>query len=203
MTSFLPGNVLPPLVHTGIVVSKCCSTQPWLFLHKMSCLSMTVCRRGPNAWFTCLNQRSSIHTTSILAKNKQAGRHRPSPKGDKPLTYEMANFPHTIAVRKGWNSWNTSALEDTVRRSETVTEDFTIRRFITGTWHRLFISDIIIKRRGNMIIVSGLVVQSLLPRKMYFLIGYTEEILSYLLKCPVKMEIQTLSDRKDVVFKYI
>jgi small subunit ribosomal protein S24 len=149
-----------------------------------------------------MNQSSSFHTTSLLEK-KQAGRHRPSPKGDKPLTYEMANHPHTIAMRKSWNSWNTSILKDGVRLSETIMEDFTIRRFMAGTWHKLFLSDIIIKRRGNLICISGIVIQSLLPRKMYFLIGYTEEILSYLLKCPVKLELQTVSDRKDVVFRYI
>lgn len=153
---------------------------------------------------TCLqaNHVASIYTTNSLQK-KQAGRHRPSLRQDKPLTYEQANFPHLIFVRKGWNSWNTATLKDSVRLPETVTDDFTIRRFIQGTWHRLFLSEVIIKRRGNMIIIAGLVIQSLLPRKMYFLIGYTEEILSYLLKCPVKMELQTVSDRKDVIFKYI
>jgi len=115
----------------------------------------------------------------------------------------MANKPDQIGHRKGWNSWNTSVVKGGVRIAETTLEDFTIRKFMEGTWHRLFLSNIIIKRRGNMIVVSGLVIQSLLPRKMYFLIGYTEEILSYLLKCPVKLELQTVSDRKSVIFKYI
>jgi len=38
---------------------------------------------------------------------------------------------------------------------------------------------------------------------MYFLIGYTEELLSYWMQCPVTLELQTVGDRKDVVFKYI
>jgi small subunit ribosomal protein S24 len=37
---------------------------------------------------------------------------------------------------------------------------------------------------------------------MYFLIGYTEEILSALLKTPVKMEIQTIENKDDVIFTY-
>lgn len=141
-------------------------------------------------------------TTPVCLK-KVAGRHRPSERQDKPLTYEQANPPYRIAHRKSWNSWNTSNLLDGIRRSETATEDFFIRRFMAGTWHRLFLTEVIIKRRGNMIVIGGIVLQSLHPRKMYFLIGYSEEILSYVLKCPVKLELQTVADRKDVVFKYI
>jgi hypothetical protein len=37
---------------------------------------------------------------------------------------------------------------------------------------------------------------------MYFLIGYTEEILSALFKTPVKMEIQTIENKDDVIFTY-
>jgi hypothetical protein len=38
---------------------------------------------------------------------------------------------------------------------------------------------------------------------MYFLIGYTEELLSLWLKCPVRLELQTTSSDKDIVYKYI
>lgn len=41
----------------------------------------------------------SFHATACVNKI-QAGRYRKSPKGDKPLTYEMANPPHFIGVRK-------------------------------------------------------------------------------------------------------
>jgi small subunit ribosomal protein S24 len=53
-----------------------------------------------------------------------------------------------------------------------------------------------------MIILSGLVTRTTHPRRMYFLIGYTEEILSTLLKTPVKMEIQTIDNKDDVIFTY-
>lgn len=148
-----------------------------------------------------LTTRSFV-TTGVCLK-KVAGRFKVSVRGDKPLTYEQANPPHVIGHRKSWNSWNTSNLMDGIRRSETATEDFFIRRFMAGTWHKLFLSEVIIKRRGNLIVVGGIVIQNLLPRKMYFLIGYTEQLLSYVLKCPVKLELQTVSDRKDVVFKYV
>lgn len=82
-------------------------------------------------------------------------------------------------------------------------DDFLIRRFMTGTWPGLLASEVIIKRRHNMIVVACLVFQHLTPRKIYFLLGYSEEMLSFLLKCPVKLEIQTVQDKKDVIFKMI
>ncbi|GJQ77650.1 putative 28S ribosomal protein S24 [Trypoxylus dichotomus] len=144
----------------------------------------------------------AIHTTAACLK-AQAGRYRISPKKDFPLTYEMANPPHQIAHRKSWNSWNTSSVQGGLRTSETAVEDVFIRRFMTGTWHGLFVSEIIIKRQHNMIRIAGIVRQSISPRKMYFLIGYTEELLSFWLQCPTKLELQTIADRRDVIFKYI
>lgn len=90
-----------------------------------------------------------------------------------------------------------------LRPSETAVDDEFIRRFVTGTWQNLFVSEIIIKRQHNMIRVAGIVVRAIPPRKMYFLIGYTEELLSYWLQCPLKLELQTVDSKKDVVFKYI
>ncbi|KRT83048.1 hypothetical protein AMK59_4545 [Oryctes borbonicus] len=144
----------------------------------------------------------AIHTTAACHKS-QAGRYRITPKKDFPLTYEMANPPHQIAHRKSWNSWNTSSTEGGLRTSETAVEDMFIRKFMKGTWHGLFMSEIIIKRQHNMIRIAGIVLQSISSRKMYFLIGYTEELLSFWLQCPTKLELQTVSDKKDVVFKYI
>jgi small subunit ribosomal protein S24 len=52
----------------------------------------------------------------------------------------------------------------------------------------------------NMIYIGALVLRSLAiqPRKIYFLVGYTEELLSCLLSCPVKLEIQTVQIKQDV-----
>lgn len=145
----------------------------------------------------------AVSTSSSLHKHVQAARYKTSKKGDKPLTYEMSGPPHTIAHIKSWNSWNTANMLDGLRPSETAVEDEFMRRFLRGTWHNLFLSEIIIKRQHNIIRLGGIVERSIHPRKMYFLIGYTEELLSHWLQCPVKMEIQTVENRKDVVFRYI
>lgn len=135
----------------------------------------------------------------------------------------MANPPHYIAHRKSWNSWNTckypiqfnyiktnkefllfpATIVDGLRPAETAVEDIFIRRFIGGTWHSLVCSEVIIKRQHNHIRIAAIMRQSVSARKMYFLIGYCEELLAYWLQCPVTLELQTVADKKDVVFKYI
>ena len=45
--------------------------------------------------------------------------------------------------------------------------------------------------------------KNLSASKIYFLIGYTEELLSMWLKCPVKLELQFVPDYKDVIFTYV
>jgi small subunit ribosomal protein S24 len=94
-------------------------------------------------------------------------------------------------------------LEGGLRASETAVEDMFIRKFMVGTWHSLFVSEVIIKRQHNIIRIAGIIRRSIGTRKMYFLIGYTEEFLSFWLQCPIKLELQTVADRRDVVFKYI
>lgn len=80
-------------------------------------------------------------------------------------------------------------------------EDIFIRRFIYGTFHGCLADELVIKRRGNIIVICALMLQKLPPQKFYFLIGYTETLLSHFYKCPVKMEIQTLEQR--AVYKYV
>ncbi|XP_076247315.1 mitochondrial ribosomal protein S24 isoform X1 [Calliopsis andreniformis] len=146
--------------------------------------------------------KRNLHISGVLNRT-QAGRYRPKRKQPQPLTYEMANPPHFIVARKSWNSWNTSNVQDGNRPAETALEDIFIRRFITGTWHGLFVSEIIIKRQHNLIRIAGIVVRRVSPGKMYFLIGYSEALLSYWLHCPVKMEIVTTQDKEDVIYKVI
>ncbi|KAL7298586.1 hypothetical protein TKK_0008357 [Trichogramma kaykai] len=143
-----------------------------------------------------------IHTTSITNR-VQSGRYRVTLKKNRPLTYEMAYQPCHIAHKKSWNSWNTSNIDGGNRVMETTIEDMFIRRFMTGTWHALFVSEIIIKRHHNMVRIAGIILRNLDPRKIYFLTGYSEELLSYYLHCPVKIELQTVEKREDVVYKYI
>ncbi|XP_035205663.1 28S ribosomal protein S24, mitochondrial-like, partial [Stegodyphus dumicola] len=144
-----------------------------------------------------------LFSVTPICSKSHAGRYRRTKRHDKPLTYEQFNGPHQIHHRKSWNTWNTSNLLDGLRSSETAVEDFFIRKFMFGTWHRLFVSEVIIKRRHNLIVIAGIIVRNIQVRKLYFLIGYTEEMLSYIFKCPVKLELQSTKDKTDVVFKYV
>ena len=67
---------------------------------------------------------------------------------------------------------------------------------------RLF-SQVIIKRQHNLIRIAAIIGRTRPNRTIYFLIGYTEELLSLWLKCPVKLELQTTSHEADTVYKYI
>lgn len=145
---------------------------------------------------------AGLHTTNVMA-SKKAGRHKTTIKRDKPLTYEMANKPDMIGVRKSWNSLNSSGLLESIRTAETAHEDIFIRKFVHGTWPRLVASDVVIRRRGNVIILNFMCLRLSSPTSIYFLIGYTEEILSYVLKCNVKIELQTIQMQSDLTYKYI
>lgn len=85
--------------------------------------------------------------------------------------------------------------------AERTVEDVFIRRFMFGTFHGCLANEIVIKRRGNLLNVCAVMLQKLPPQKFYFLIGYTESLLSHFYKCPVKLEIQTLQDK--IVYKYL
>ncbi|XP_066975310.1 small ribosomal subunit protein uS3m isoform X4 [Macrobrachium rosenbergii] len=82
----------------------------------------------------------SLHTSSVAFK-VQSGRYKVTRDQSRPLTYEMANQPCMIGHRKSWNSWNTTSLYEGLREPETAVEDMFIRKFMTGTWHDLFVSE--------------------------------------------------------------
>jgi len=94
-------------------------------------------------------------------------------------------------------------IKDGNRPSETAVEDMFIRQFMMGTWHNLFASEIIIKRQHNIIRIAGIITRTIAPYKIYFLTGYTEELLSYWLQCPIKVELVTIENKKEMIFKYI
>lgn len=87
--------------------------------------------------------------------------------------------------------------------SPTVISDMFIRKFISGTWHDLFVTEITIKRQANLIRIGGIVQRSVHARKIYWLIGYCEEMLGGWLQCVVKMEVVTIGGKREVVFKYV
>ncbi|XP_047425897.1 28S ribosomal protein S24, mitochondrial [Mugil cephalus] len=140
-----------------------------------------------------------LHVTAACCKNR-AARIRVG-KGNTPLTYEQAHHPHHIAHRKGWLSQHTSNLKGEEGAAERTVEDVFIRRFMYGTFHGCLANEVVIKRRGNLLIICGLMIQKLQPQKFYFLIGYSETLLSHFYKCPVKLEIQTLPEK--AVYKYL
>jgi len=94
-------------------------------------------------------------------------------------------------------------IKDGNRPSETALEDMFIRQFMCGTWPNLFASEIIIKRQHNIIRIAGIITRTIAPSKIYFLTGYTEELLSYWLQCLIKVELVTIDNKKEIIFKYI
>lgn len=78
-----------------------------------------------------------------------------------------------------------------------------IRKFVTGTFHSQLCSEIIIKRQFNHIRLAAIMRRGMPPRKFHFLIGYTEEMLSTWLQCPITIELQTIASPEETVFKYI
>lgn len=147
---------------------------------------------------------SSLHTTRHLDK-VQAGLYKKTRFRTKALTYEMAGGPYDIGYLKLWNSWHTANLSVCNENDSPYHGlwDYFIRKFMYGTWHDLFVSEVIIKRRFNCVYIGGVIQQTVPPRRIYFLIGYTEELLSHFMKCPVKVELQSVTSRDDVVYTYV
>lgn len=97
----------------------------------------------------------------------------------------------------------TANLQDGLRPSQTAIEDMYIRKFIVGTFHSLVCSEVVIKRQFNHIRIAFLCRRGVPPTKLYFLIGYTEELLSNFMQCPITLELQTIAKQEDTYFKYI
>lgn len=152
----------------------------------------------------CIFPFARLSTASALCKNRRSAVPKITTDRSKALTYEQAQYPEYIGVRKSWNSWNTSNLDgESKNASQTTVEDVFIRKFMSGTWHGLFVSELIIKRRHNLIIIAGIINQTQNPTKIYFLKGYTEELLSHLFRRPIRIEVQTVQRPRDVHFKWI
>jgi len=155
--------------------------------------------------YPSLTQLRSFHVTPNY-ETTRAGKYYPTPRRTNQLTYEMSQRPQYVGVTKGWNSIHAANLfvQDRPRdKAHIAVEDQIIRKFMYGTWHNLFASEVIIKRRQNVITLNGFITRALQPRKIYFLQGYTEEMLSRILKCPVKIDIQTVPKKSDLTFKSI
>ncbi|KAH9490247.1 28S ribosomal protein S24, mitochondrial [Bulinus truncatus] len=145
-----------------------------------------------------------LSISACVCVNRKSGVPKVTPFRTLPLTYDEAQPPSKIYVTKGWLSWNTTNLYGETRHAETTFEDLIIRKFIFGTWHGVLASEVVIKRRHNLIVLAFLAsMEKTLQRQVYFLQGYTEELLSNWLKCPVKVELSAVSSKDEVIFKKI
>uniref|UniRef100_A0A183C745 EOG090X0I3J n=1 Tax=Globodera pallida TaxID=36090 RepID=A0A183C745_GLOPA len=156
---------------------------------------------------------ASFSTSSVLAKNV-AGKwynKRHLLKRDQvlQLTYDMWRRPHHIGHHKAWMAWNTQNLKEFEQQPGlTIAQDEVIRRFCRALLFDFLPeiagpTELVIKRRGNCVFVSGFLCWkdygNVNQRKLYWLWGFTEELLSNLLKQPVKLELQFVRSMDDVV----
>ena len=100
--------------------------------------------------------------------------------------------------------YNAGSLRDPQRHPmNAVLEDQFIRKFVIGTWYKVWLSEVVIKRRHNDLILCGIVCPLPSVSTIHFLIGYTEELLSHLLKYNVKVEVQCVPSIRNVVYKHV
>ena len=72
-------------------------------------------------------------------------------------------------------------------------DDVMIRKFIVGTFYELLVSDVVIKRTLNQITISIFVnAKGTTVHKVYFLLAFSERLLSHMFGCVVKMEIMSI-----------
>lgn len=85
--------------------------------------------------------------------------------------------------------------------AERTVEDVFLRKFMLGTFPGCLADQLIIKRRANQLDICALVLRQLPVHKSYFLVGYSETLLSHFYKCPVRLHLQTVPSK--VVYKHI
>lgn len=68
-------------------------------------------------------------------------------------------------------------------------DDIMIRKFIEGLFYELLLSDIVIKRRDNQIIIAFYAAGQQGPMKTYFIVGFCERLLSEMFGGVVKLEV--------------
>lgn len=172
-------------------------TRTPLLLHPVVPAAAAVAESSARSLYTFRFPNNRLH------KYKRATRPKLSGDNSIKLTYEQTQFAEDLGVTKSWNTWNTSNLLESKSQAETTRDDILIRRFIGGTFHDLISSELIIKRKQNTVTISFLVCppRNFYPQKTYFLVGYSEELLQYLLKCVVKIDIQNIYNKNDLVFR--
>nr|CAD2126969.1 unnamed protein product [Meloidogyne enterolobii] len=156
--------------------------------------------------------RRAFSISSALAQN-MAGKYKNKAcrylRG-KPqiMTYDMSRLPSDIAVSKSWMTWHTQNLDDFKQQlGLTVAQDEIIRRFVRAIFYTYLPltvggTELITKRRGNVVYVTGFLIPKGNMEQIYWLYGFTEEILSNLLKQPVKLELQFIRSADDLAVEY-
>uniref|UniRef100_A0A914DSN8 Uncharacterized protein n=1 Tax=Acrobeloides nanus TaxID=290746 RepID=A0A914DSN8_9BILA len=121
----------------------------------------------------------------------------------------MAEKPQMYGVRKAWLTWHSQNLEEFRQvQPYVLIQDEAIRRFLRGFLPDNVVNDgeeIIIKRRGNIVIITGFLKLKGNPdkKKIYWMLGFVEEFFSILLKQPVKLEFQFVKDEHELAVRYI
>ena len=82
-------------------------------------------------------------------------------------------------------------------------EDQFIRSFILGTWHKTWLSEVIIKRVHNNVTIVGIVCPLPSIRTMHFFTGYAEELLTHILKLNVRIHMQCVNNNSYLIHKTI
>lgn len=101
--------------------------------------------------------------------------------------------PHRIGVTKSWDSRHTGGIEGSLWAHDRFIDDVMIRKFIAGTFYELLVSDIVIKRTLNQITISIFVnAKGTTVHKVYFLLAFSERLLSHMFGCVVKLEIMSI-----------
>ena len=81
-------------------------------------------------------------------------------------------------------------------------EDLFVRQFVRGTFPEHGTSEVIIKPQHNLVLVAFALESRLQQGQVYFLLSYTEAMLAQLahwLKCPIKLELQTVDSKDNLV----
>lgn len=142
-----------------------------------------------------------LHTSAVCCK-VQAGRVKQSRLRNKPVTYEKAFKPEHIAHKKGWLSIHTGNLHQEDGAHQAAYEDLLIRQFIHGTFYRMIESEIIIKRRLNILEITAFVCTTQNFPSLYLLTSYSENFLSSFLEYNVKLHLLGVTS-DDMIFKYV
>lgn len=101
-------------------------------------------------------------------------------------------------VQLPFSSGNLDGEDHTAERT---VEDVFLRKFMRGTFPGCLADQLVLKRRANQVDICALVLRQLPAHKFYFLVGYSETLLSHFYKCPVRLHLQTVPSK--VVYKYI